>query len=131
MGPMNIKIRLLTLATATALCASTALASEIYRQIDADGNVLYADIPTGDPGEELLAVTSRSTDDVNVQAHVQASQEARKANAQRKAEQKARDGDDDLTRGEKRDEDRIGLPGDTGQCQQRAGVGGEGEAAGR
>ena len=45
MNPMNIKIRLLALAVASALCASTALASEIYRYIDEDGNVLYRDIP--------------------------------------------------------------------------------------
>ena len=61
MNPMNIKIRLLTLAVATALCASTALASEIYRYIDVDGNVRYGDIPTGDPSEEHLKIGSRTT----------------------------------------------------------------------
>jgi len=101
MNPMNIKIRLLTLAVASALCASTALASEIYRYIDEDGNVLYADIPTGDPGEEHLNVSSRPTDDAVVHANVQARQEVRKADAQRKARQKADEGDEELTRGEK------------------------------
>ena len=100
MNPMNIKIRLLTLAVAAALCASTALASEIYRYIDEDGNVLYGDIPSGDPGEEHLAVSSRPTDNAAVQARLQTRQETRTADAQRRAEQKAQEGADDLTRGE-------------------------------
>ncbi len=87
MNPMNIKIRLLTLAVAAALCASTALASEIYRYIDENGNVLYRDIPTGDPSEEHLNISSRPTDDDAVQANVQSRQEAWKADAQRRAEQ--------------------------------------------
>ncbi len=99
---MSIKIRLLTLAVASALCASTALATEIYRYIDEDGNVLYGDIPSGDPGEEHLAVSSRPTDYVAVQARVQTRRETRKADAQRAAEQKAQERDEDLTRGEQR-----------------------------
>ncbi len=87
MNPMNIKIRLLTLAVAAALCASTALASEIYRYIDADGNVRYADIPTGNPSEEHLNISSRPTDDDAVRASVASQQEAWNANAQRRAEQ--------------------------------------------
>ena len=101
MNPMNIKISLLTLAAASALCASTALASEIYRYVDEDGNVLYRDIPTGDPSEERLRLTSRPTDDAAVQASVKSSQEARAENAKRAAEQKALDDADKMTPGER------------------------------
>ncbi len=87
MNPMNIKIRLLTLAVAAALCASTALAGEIYRYIDANGDVRYTDIPTGDAREEHLEISSRPTDDDAVQASLESQQEAWKADAQRRAEQ--------------------------------------------
>ncbi len=97
MNPMNIKIRLLALAAASALCVSTALASEIYRYIDADGNVRYADIPTGDPSEEHLKISSRPTDDVAVQASVASHQEAWKADAQRRT---AQEDAEKLNRGE-------------------------------
>ncbi len=99
---MNIKIRLLTLAVAATLCASTALASEIYRYTDENGNVLYRDIPTGSPREEHLDVRSRPTDDDAVQASAQARQEARKADAARKSEQKAQGDTEKLNRGEQR-----------------------------
>ncbi len=99
---MNIKIRLLTLGVATTLCASTALASEIYRYTDENGNVLYRDIPTGDPREEHLKVSSRPTDDDAVQASAQARQEARKADAARKAEQKAQGDTEKLNRDKQR-----------------------------
>ncbi len=101
MNPMNIKIRLLSLAVASALCASTALASEIYRFVDEDGNVLYRDIPTGDPSEEHLKVSSRPTDDAAVQASVQLSREARTEKAKRAAEQKAKEDADGMTPGER------------------------------
>lgn len=97
MNPMNIKIRLLALAAASALCVSTALASEIYRYTDADGNVLYADIPTGDPSEEHLKISSRPTDNDAVQASLESQQEAWDADAQRRT---AQEDAEKLNRGE-------------------------------
>jgi hypothetical protein len=97
MNPMNIKIRLLALAAASALCVSTALASEIYRYTDADGDVLYSDIPTGDPSEEHLKISSRPTDDDAVQASLESQQEAWKADAQRRT---AQEDAEKLNRGE-------------------------------
>ena len=97
MNPMNIKIRLLALAAASALCVSTALASEIYRYTDADGNVRYADIPTGDPSEEHLKISSRPTDNDAVQASLESQQEAWKADAQRRT---AQEDAEKLNRGE-------------------------------
>ena len=97
MNPMNIKIRLLALAAASALCVSTALASEIYRHTDADGNVRYADIPTGDRSEEHLEISSRPTDNDAVQASLESQQEAWKADAQRRT---AQEDAEKLNRGE-------------------------------
>jgi hypothetical protein len=60
---MNRKILVLALASATF--ASGAMAGEIYKYVDDDGNVRYGDRPTGASGEERMAVaytgTSRSS----------------------------------------------------------------------
>jgi len=93
---MNSKHFLLTILV--TLCASTALASDIYRYTDADGNVIYVDRPTGKPGETRLDVYSRNTDNAAVQARVQTRQDTANANTGRDA---AED-DTKLTRSEKR-----------------------------
>lgn len=55
---MNCK-QILVLATAAAsLVAGSALASEIYRYTDADGNVHYGDRPSGSKSEQRVAVAS-------------------------------------------------------------------------
>lgn len=64
---MNSKKLLVTLLTATTLCASSALASEIYRYTDDEGNIVYGDRPTGDPTEERMHVASARTDSAAVQ----------------------------------------------------------------
>lgn len=54
---MNSK-RLLTLFTAFALTISGgAMANEIYKWVDADGNVHYEDRPTGNDAAEIVALT--------------------------------------------------------------------------
>ncbi len=95
---MNSKILLLTIAAASALCASTALAGEIYRYTDENGVAIYVDRPTGDPTEERLDVSSRDTDNAAVQARVQTRQDTATAEAERDAEEDVQE----LTRGEKR-----------------------------
>ena len=59
--------------------AGMAFASNIYKWTDEQGNVHYADRPTGDPSEERLDIGSRPTDASRVQAQVQAAYEARAA----------------------------------------------------
>jgi hypothetical protein len=49
------------------LCASTAPASDIYKWVDAEGNVHYGDRPLGD-NPEILDIESRPTDPARVQA---------------------------------------------------------------
>jgi len=48
-----------------------ALANDIYKWTDEDGNVHYGDRPTGDATEERVAINSRATDPGKVQARVQ------------------------------------------------------------
>lgn len=95
---MNCKKLLLTIAASSVLCASTALASDIYRYTDENGNTIYVDRPTGKPGETRLSVSSLDTDFSAVQARVQTRHDA----AATKAERAAEEGDKELTRGEKR-----------------------------
>ena len=81
-----------------------ALAGEIYKWTDAEGNVHYVDRPTGDPTEQRMSVISSRTDSAAVRANVQArlerqagraeargqAEEAEKKAADAKAEQEQR-----------------------------------------
>jgi hypothetical protein len=52
-----------------------ALANDIYKWTDDDGNVHYGDRPSGDASEERVAISSRPTDPGQVQARVQSGHE--------------------------------------------------------
>lgn len=84
---MNNKRFLLTLLA--TLCACTALASDIYRYIDENGNVIYVDRPTGNPGETRLDVSSRNTDNAVVQTRVRTRQDTAIANMESDAAEDA------------------------------------------
>ena len=60
-----------TIAALATVLASTALASDIYRYTDAEGNVHYVDRPTGDPTEERVAIVSKRSALTQVQARTQ------------------------------------------------------------
>lgn len=64
---MHRKIAL-SLATLATLVVGTAIAGDIYRYTDAQGNVHYVDRPTGAETEERVAIASRRTDAAAVQA---------------------------------------------------------------
>lgn len=53
-----------------AVGSNAAQASEIYRYVDANGEVHYGDRPSGEPSEERLAISSRPTSPAQVQARV-------------------------------------------------------------
>lgn len=71
-SPINSRKLLVSVATAVILCASTAMAGDIYRYTDADGNVVYVDRPTASPGGERVNIASRPTDNSAIQARNQA-----------------------------------------------------------
>ena len=67
------------------LLGCSALASDIYRFVDKDGNVHYGDRPSGNPTEQRLAIASRSTDPAAVRSSIDArlERDARRDEARR------------------------------------------------
>ena len=84
--------------TAALVFSASAVAGEIYKWVDEDGNVHYEDRPTGDEVERVAVVsnnTSRSSVQASIdarRAHESARADARsqKEEEQRKAEEVAR-----------------------------------------
>ncbi|MDH3552063.1 MAG: DUF4124 domain-containing protein [Gammaproteobacteria bacterium] len=68
---------LLITFVAALITSGTAVASEIYKWTDADGNVHYEDRPTFGAQIERLAIASKKTDNSAVQARLEANREAR------------------------------------------------------
>jgi len=62
----------LTCAVAAMTFATGALANEIYRWTDENGNVHYEDRPSGAPTEERIDIGYRSTDSSAVNQRIQA-----------------------------------------------------------
>ena len=69
---MNSRRITLTIAVAALTFAGGAMASEIYKWTDEDGNVHYEDRPTGAATEERLQLTYRRTDSSSVNQRIQA-----------------------------------------------------------
>jgi hypothetical protein len=61
----------LSVAVMTFTVAGGAMASEIYKWTDEDGNVYYEDRPHGAKTEERLDISSRATNNAAVQQRVQ------------------------------------------------------------
>ena len=94
------KIRLTLMVSLAALLASgTAVAGEIYKWTDEDGNIHYEDRPTGDTTMVRLDVRSTDTDNTVVQARLDKDREAREA-----ARQVASEAPPKMTKEELRDE---------------------------
>ncbi len=53
------------------LLAGTAMAGDIYKYVDKDGNVHYGDRPSGEATEQRMALASRSTDSASVDARIE------------------------------------------------------------
>ena len=70
--------KILILACAASLASGLAVAGEIYKWTDAEGNVHYEDRPTDPTGTiERVNIVSRDTDNAAVQAQINARREAR------------------------------------------------------
>ena len=76
---MKGKYIVLTCAIAALTVSTGAVANEIYKWTDTDGNVHYEDRPTGAATEERLDLTYRSTDRSAVQARVKSRIDAQTA----------------------------------------------------
>jgi len=80
----NTKIAV-TFAIAAITFSGGAMANEIYKWTDEDGNVHYEDRPTGAASEERLSLTYRRTDSSAVQQRVQTRVDARSAQLEARA----------------------------------------------
>ena len=87
--------QLLTATLAALLASGIAVAGEIYKWTDDDGNVHYEDRPTGDTEIERLDIVTKNTDNSLVQANLDANREARDA-----ARQVASEAPPEMTRDE-------------------------------
>ena len=68
-----------TAATLTLALSGAALAGDIYKWVDDEGNVHYGDKPVGTQPVERMAIDSRPTDQARVAQQTQARVEARAA----------------------------------------------------
>jgi hypothetical protein len=78
-------MRLTTVALALALSVATfgvTQGNEIYKWVDAEGNVHFGDRPSGVEGEEVVPIDSRPTDPAVVQQEVQAIEDWQTARAE-------------------------------------------------
>ena len=91
------KLRLpVGIACAALLASGMAMAGEIYKWVDEQGNVHYEDRPIGDGTVERVSVLSRNTDNAAVQARVGAQRTQRAAARQAAAEAAPETSEEDL-----------------------------------
>jgi len=75
-----MKYRLpITIACAALMASGLAVAAEIYKWTDEDGNVHYEDRPVGETQMEHVDIRSKNTDNTVVQARLDADSKARAA----------------------------------------------------
>ncbi len=72
---MNARRHLALLFALTVCVGGSALANEIYKWTDDNGNVHYGDRPSGAATEERVAISYKRTDGAAVQARVAARRE--------------------------------------------------------
>jgi len=70
---------IIAVSLAALLASGLAVAGEIYKWTDDDGNIHYEDRPTGNTQVEHMDVVSRNTDNSVVQARLDESRKARAA----------------------------------------------------
>lgn len=88
--------QLVVVILVATLSSGPAVASDIYKSTDEEGNVYYVDRPTGQPDETRLDIYSARTDASAVQARVQQRREARAAAEQVASEAPPDMSDDEL-----------------------------------
>ena len=83
--------------TLTLAVSGVAVASDIYKWVDEDGNMHYGDKPVSNESERV-AIESRPTDRARVQSQYQAAAQARAENrdARAQADEESREAEEDL-----------------------------------
>ena len=82
---MNNKKMLVLFAAFAVSFGGTAMANEIYKWVDEQGNVHYGDRPTAKNDAEVVALTYRRTDSGSVQKRVATQGEAEAAREEKRA----------------------------------------------
>ena len=82
---MNGKKFLIGFAALALTAGGGAMANEIYKWVDDQGNVHYEDRPSGSAQEERLAINYRRTDSGSVQKQLDAQSERQAARQERKS----------------------------------------------
>lgn len=82
---MNGKRLLLGLAVLALTTGSAAMANEIYKWTDENGNVHYGDRPSGSATEQRMALSYRRTDTGSLQQRVKSHADSVAARQERKA----------------------------------------------
>ncbi len=83
---MNAERLLVGLAVLAVATGSAAMANEIYKWTDENGNVHYGDRPSGSATEQRMALTYRRTDTGSLQQRVKSHADSVAARQDRKAE---------------------------------------------
>ncbi len=76
------KLAIATVSMLAVLAANSAIAGDIYKWTDAEGNVHYGDKPTNDAQPERVAIASQPTDPARIQASAQARTDTRTAKSE-------------------------------------------------
>ncbi len=76
---------LIALVTLVLTAGGGAMANEIYKWVDDDGNVHYGDRPSGAPAEQQIAINYRRTDPGVVQDQIASQNQATAARQERRA----------------------------------------------
>ena len=85
---MKIDSLLIAIIAIAATASTAAIADDIYKSTDAEGNVHYEDRPTGDPGEERLTLSFKRTDRNAIQQRARTQQESLSARREKAEEGK-------------------------------------------
>ena len=83
---MGIRHIITALAALAITVSSAALADDIYKWIDADGELHYEDRPSGDPSEERLQFSYNRTNNTSVRDRVETRRDTTNARREAKAE---------------------------------------------
>ena len=84
---MNRKLCVLILTAAAVATGTPAIAGEIYKFVDDDGNMHFVDRPSGQSGEERLQLTYARTSSNAVDAQIKSRQQYEEAREKRREEQ--------------------------------------------
>ena len=84
---MNRKLCVLILTAAAVATGAPAVAGEIYKFVDDDGNVHFVDRPSGQSGEERLQLSYARTSNSAVDSQIKSRQQYEEAREKRREEQ--------------------------------------------